>query len=176
MKSVISTAGHVDHGKTALIKALTGITTVRKKEQAKGMTLDLGFAHFDDDNGNTIGVVDVPGHERFIRNMVAGVWSLDLMPLVVAADEGWMPMTTDHLNVARAMGVRDIILCINKADTVNAKTLAIVEEDALERCMTITDDIPESISVSAMTGDNIDQLRKMILRQLPISADRYRRC
>ena len=166
MKAVIGTAGHVDHGKTALIKALTGITTARPVEQARGMTLDLGFAHFDDDDGNTVGVIDVPGHERFIRNMVAGVWSLDLVLLVVAADEGWMPMTTDHLKVAHAMGIRNIILCINKSDTVDADTLALVEEEALEHCLAITDEIPESITVSALTGENINTLRKMILRQL----------
>ncbi len=166
MKAVIGTAGHVDHGKTALIKALTGITTARPVEQARGMTLDLGFAHFDDDDGNTVGVIDVPGHERFIRNMVAGVWSLDLVLLVVAADEGWMPMTTDHLKVAHAMGIRNVILCINKSDTVDAETLALVEEEALEHCLAITDEIPESITVSALTGENINALRKMILRQL----------
>ena len=169
MKAVIGTAGHVDHGKTALIKALTGITTARAVEQARGMTLDLGFAHFKDDNDNTIGVIDVPGHERFIRNMVAGVWSLDLVILVIAADEGWMPMTTSHLNVAHAMGIRNVILCINKADAVDAETLEMVEEEALENCLAITDEIPESITVSALTGQNIDKLRQMIVRQLRTS-------
>ena len=166
MKAVIGTAGHVDHGKTALIKALTGITTARQEEQARGMTLDLGFAHFDDDAGATVGVIDVPGHERFIRNMVAGVWSLDLVLLVIAADEGWMPMTTDHLRVAHAMGVRDIIVCINKADAVDEETLALVEEDALEQCLAITDEIPDSIAVSALTGQNIAALRALILHKL----------
>lgn len=168
MKAVIGTAGHVDHGKTALIKALTGITTARQEEQVRGMTLDLGFAHFSDDAGSgaTVGVIDVPGHERFIRNMVAGVWSLDLVLLVIAADEGWMPMTTDHLRVAHAMGVRDIIICINKADAVDEETLALVEEDALEQCLAITDEIPDSICVSALTGQNIAALRALILRKL----------
>ena len=166
MKAVIGTAGHVDHGKTALIKALTGITTARQEEQARGMTLDLGFAHFDDDAGATVGVIDVPGHERFIRNMVAGVWSLDLVLLVIAADEGWMPMTTDHLRVAHAMGVREIIVCINKADAVDEETLALVEEDALEQCLAITDEIPDSIAVSALTGQNIAALRALILHKL----------
>ncbi|MDB2384523.1 selenocysteine-specific translation elongation factor [Endozoicomonas sp.] len=166
MRAVIGTAGHVDHGKTALIKALTGMMTARAHEQACGMTLDLGFAHFDDGDGNTIGVIDVPGHERFIRNMVAGVWSLDLVLLVVAADEGWMPMSTDHLNVAHAMGIRNIILCINKSDAVDEDTLALVEEDALEKCMDITGEIPESMCVSALTGKNIQALRHLISRQL----------
>ena len=166
IRAVIGTAGHVDHGKTALIKTLTGMNTARKTEEARGMTLDLGFAHFNDDDGNTIGVIDVPGHERFIRNMVAGVWSLDLVLLVVAADEGWMPMTTDHLNVAKAMGITNVILCINKCDAVDADTLALVEEEALENAMDILGDIPESICVSALSGDNIDSLRHLITRQL----------
>ena len=172
IKAVIGTAGHVDHGKTALIKTLTGMNTARKNEEARGMTLDLGFAHFNDSDGNTIGVIDVPGHERFIRNMVAGVWSLDLVLLVVAADEGWMPITTDHLNVAKAMGITNVILCINKSDTVDTDTLALVEEEALENCMDILGDIPESICVSALTDNNIDALRRLITRQLLNSASR----
>ncbi len=168
MNAVIGTAGHVDHGKSALVKALTGITTSRPAELARGMTLDLGFAHFTSDQGHQIGVVDVPGHERFIRNMVAGVWSLDLMLLVIAADEGWMPMTTDHLKVAHAMGVKRVIVVINKSDTVTADALAQVEEDALERCLAITDEILESICVSSLTGHNIDKLRRMILQHLPV--------
>ena len=166
IRAVIGTAGHVDHGKTALIKTLTGMTTARAHEEARGMTLDLGFAHFNDGQGNTIGVIDVPGHERFIRNMVAGVWSLDLVLLVVAADEGWMPMSTDHLKVAHAMGIRNVILCINKCDAADKETLEMVEEEALENCMDITGEIPESICVSALTGENIEPLRKMITRQL----------
>ena len=166
ISAVIGTAGHVDHGKTALIKALTGITTARAHEQASGMTLDLGFAHFDDDHGNTIGVIDVPGHERFIRNMVSGVWSLDLVLLVVAADEGWMPMSTDHLKVAHGMGIRNIILCINKCDAVDDDALAMVEEEALEQCMDITGEIPDSICVSALTGKNIPALQKLISQHL----------
>ncbi|PJE79350.1 Selenocysteine-specific elongation factor [invertebrate metagenome] len=165
-KAVIGTAGHVDHGKTALIKALTGMNIARKEEQAKGMTLDLGFAHFSDDDGHVVGMIDVPGHERFIRNMVSGVWSLDLVLLVVAADEGWMPMSTDHLKVAHAMGVRDIILVINKSDTVDDDMLAVAEEEALEKCMEITGDIPDSVCVSAATGKNIDKLRSLITQHL----------
>ncbi|WP_281648133.1 selenocysteine-specific translation elongation factor [Parendozoicomonas sp. Alg238-R29] len=166
MRAVIGTAGHVDHGKTALIKALTGIMTARPKEQKLGMTLDLGFAHFEGDNEEVVGVIDVPGHERYIRNMVSGVWSLDMVLLVVAADEGWMPMTNDHLNVIHAMGIKNLLVVINKSDTVDGETLELVEEDILERVMEITGDIPESICVSALTGDNIPQLKKTILRHL----------
>ena len=126
-RAVIGLAGHVDHGKTLLIKALTGITTARAHEQAIGMTQDLGFAHFDDGQGNTIGVIDVPGHERYIRNMVAGHWSLDLVLLVIAADEGWMPMTGDHLRLLKAMGVPRLLVCINKCDLVSSDELLLLE-------------------------------------------------
>lgn len=102
--AIIGLAGHVDHGKTTLIEALTGIVTSRPHEQQLGMTQDLGFAHFSDEDGNTIGVVDVPGHERYLRNMVAGVWHINVLLLVVSAEEGCMPMTLMHTLVARAMG------------------------------------------------------------------------
>ena len=99
---VIGTAGHVDHGKTLLIEALTGINADRlPEEKRRGLTIDLGFAHFFSPEGEPVGVIDVPGHERFIRNMVAGAWSLDLALLTVAADDGWMLQSTDHTRVLR---------------------------------------------------------------------------
>ncbi|MBL0457406.1 selenocysteine-specific translation elongation factor [Aeromonas enteropelogenes] len=165
-RAVIGLAGHVDHGKTQLIKALTGITTARAHEQAIGMTQDLGFAHFDDGQGNTIGVIDVPGHERYIRNMVAGLWSLDLVLLVIAADEGWMPMTGDHLRLLKAMGVPRLVVCINKCDLVSADELALLEEHLLERVMDESGMVPDIVSVSAKTGEHIDALHPAILRQL----------
>ncbi|RQM63652.1 selenocysteine-specific translation elongation factor [Aeromonas enteropelogenes] len=165
-RAVIGLAGHVDHGKTQLIKALTGITTARAHEQAIGMTQDLGFAHFDDGQGNTIGVIDVPGHERYIRNMVAGLWSLDLVLLVIAADEGWMPMTGEHLRLLRAMGVPRLVVCINKCDLVSADELALQEEHLLERVMDESGMVPDIVSVSAKTGEHIDALHAAILRQL----------
>lgn len=165
-QAVVGVAGHVDHGKTALIEALTGIVTARPHEQALGMTQDLGFAYFNDDAGNTIGVVDVPGHERYLRNMVAGVWHLNTLILVVAADEGWMPMTTSHLEVAHAMGLKEIILCINKCDKVSSQQLAETEELALEMVMDMTGLIPELVSVSAMSGENIPVLRQTIIESV----------
>ncbi|MGY3966979.1 selenocysteine-specific translation elongation factor [Aeromonas enteropelogenes] len=165
-RAVIGLAGHVDHGKTQLIKALTGITTARAHEQAIGMTQDLGFAHFDDGQGNTIGVIDVPGHERYIRNMVAGLWSLDLVLLVIAADEGWMPMTGEHLRLLRAMGVPRLVVCINKCDLVSADELALLEEHLLERVMDESGMVPDIVSVSAKTGANMAALHAAILRQL----------
>lgn len=162
-QAVVGLAGHVDHGKTALIEALTGIVTARPHEQALGMTQDLGFAHFQDDDGNTIGVIDVPGHERYLRNMVAGVWHLNALILVVAADEGWMPMTTSHVQVAHAMGIEEIIVCINKRDKVSPERLAEIEEQALENVMEMTDLVPELVSVSALHQDNIPALRQLVI-------------
>lgn len=165
-RAVIGLAGHVDHGKTLLIKALTGITTARAHEQAIGMTQDLGFAHFDDGQGNTIGVIDVPGHERYIRNMVAGLWSLDLVLLVIAADEGWMPMTGDHLRLLKAMGVPRLLVCINKCDLVSPDELLLLEESLLERVMDESGMVPDIVSVSAKTGENMAALHAAIVRQL----------
>lgn len=165
-RAVIGLAGHVDHGKTLLIKALTGITTARAHEQAIGMTQDLGFAHFDDGQGNTIGVIDVPGHERYIRNMVAGLWSLDLVLLVIAADEGWMPMTGDHLRLLKAMGVPRLLVCINKCDLVNSDELLLLEESLLERVMDESGMVPDIVSVSAKTGANMAALHTAIVGQL----------
>ncbi|MFM5168169.1 selenocysteine-specific translation elongation factor [Aeromonas veronii] len=165
-RAVIGLAGHVDHGKTLLIKALTGITTARAHEQAIGMTQDLGFAHFDDGQGNTIGVIDVPGHERYIRNMVAGLWSLDLVLLVIAADEGWMPMTGDHLRLLKAMGVPRLLVCINKCDLISPDELLLLEESLLERVMDESGMVPDIVSVSAKTGANMAALHTAIVRQL----------
>lgn len=165
-RAVIGLAGHVDHGKTLLIKALTGITTARAHDQAIGMTQDLGFAHFDDGQGNTIGVIDVPGHERYIRNMVAGLWSLDLVLLVIAADEGWMPMTGDHLRLLKAMGVPRLLVCINKCDLVKSDELLLLEESLLERVMDESGMVPDIVSVSAKTGANMAALHTAIVRQL----------
>ncbi|MBL0487782.1 selenocysteine-specific translation elongation factor [Aeromonas veronii] len=172
-RAVIGLAGHVDHGKTLLIKALTGITTARAHEQAIGMTQDLGFAHFDDGQGNTIGVIDVPGHERYIRNMVAGLWSLDLVLLVIAADEGWMPMTGDHLRLLKAMGVPRLLVCINKCDLVSPDELLLLEESLLERVMDESGMVPDIVSVSAKTGENMAALHAAIVRQLGDMAEHH---
>ncbi|WP_368196064.1 selenocysteine-specific translation elongation factor [Aeromonas sp. R2-2] len=172
-RAVIGLAGHVDHGKTLLIKALTGITTARAHEQAIGMTQDLGFAHFDDGQGNTIGVIDVPGHERYIRNMVAGLWSLDLVLLVIAADEGWMPMTGDHLCLLKAMGVPRLLVCINKCDLVSPDELELLEESLLERVMDESGMVPDIVSVSAKTGANMAALHAAIVCQLGDMAEHH---
>lgn len=166
---VIAMAGHVDHGKTALIHALTGIMTARSFEQACGMTQNLGFAHFNGDEGQQVGVIDVPGHERYIRNMVAGLWSIELVVLVVSANEGWMPMTQAHLEVAKAMGNRPVVICITKKDLVDDEQLLALEEELLERVMDCCDEVAEVIAVSAVTGENIEQLKQLICQQLSLT-------
>ena len=112
---IIGTAGHIDHGKTTLIKALTGRNTDRwEEEQRRGITIDLGFTYFDLKNGDRVGIIDVPGHERFINNMVAGVVGMDLVMLVVAADEGIMPQTREHMDILGELGIEKSILVLNK--------------------------------------------------------------
>ena len=115
MKNVIiGTAGHVDHGKTLLVKALTGIDTDRLVEEKKrGITIELGFAHLDFADGTRAGIVDVPGHEKFIKNMLAGAGGIDLAMLVVAADEGFMPQTVEHLDILTLLGILDGVVAVS---------------------------------------------------------------
>src|SRR3984885_3936035 len=121
---IIALAGHVDHGKTALIRALTGIDADRLPEEKKrGMTIDLGFAHVRLKSGAVVGFVDVPGHERFLSNMLAGVLSIDTVLLVIAADVGPMPQTNEHLSILKLTGVSDIAVVISKIDRVDAARL-----------------------------------------------------
>jgi len=164
---VIGTAGHVDHGKTTLIEALTGINPDRlPEEKARGMTIDLGFAWFPGENGEPVGVIDVPGHERFIRNMVAGAWSLDSALLLVAADDGWMQQTQDHAVVLSFLGVGSVILVVTKTDAATADRAEEVRRDALARCRKIFGFEPPSIEVSALEGRNVDALKRLIIGTL----------
>ena len=111
---IIGTAGHVDHGKTMLIKALTGIDTDRLIEEKKrGITIELGFAHIEFDDHTQAGIIDVPGHEKFIKNMLAGAGGIDLAMLVVAADEGFMPQTVEHLDILTLLGIRDGVVAVS---------------------------------------------------------------
>ena len=163
MNKIIGTAGHVDHGKSELIKALTGIKMMRLPEEKKReMTIDLGFGFFKPKEDITIGVIDVPGHERFIRNMVAGMWSLDLVMLVVCANEGWMNMTEEHSKVALSLGIRNIICVINKIDLVDENKLKESEENINKNLIRIFKKDIEIIKVSAVRGDNIDFLKERI--------------
>ncbi|PIY20897.1 MAG: selenocysteine-specific translation factor, partial [Deltaproteobacteria bacterium CG_4_10_14_3_um_filter_60_8] len=127
---ILGTAGHVDHGKTSLVKALTGINTDRlKEEQARGITIELGFAFLDLPCGHRLGIVDVPGHERFVKNMVAGAAGIDLVAFVVAADEGIMPQTLEHFEICRLLGVKRGLVVITKKDMVEPDWLDLVQEE-----------------------------------------------
>ena len=164
MKNIIvGTAGHIDHGKTTLIKALTGRNTDRwEEEQRRGITIDLGFTYFDLKNGDRVGIIDVPGHEKFINNMVAGVVGMDLVLLVVAADEGIMPQTREHMDILGLLGIKKSILVINKCDLVDEEWLELVEEEIQEELEgTFLEDAPV-VKVSAATGQGLDELTDTI--------------
>src|SRR3954467_7780065 len=121
---IVATAGHVDHGKSSLVKALTGTDPDRlPEEKARGITIDLGFAHLDlAETEISAGIIDVPGHEDFVKNMVAGVGSIDLALFVVAADDGWMPQTEEHLQILTYLGVEHAVVALTKSDLANAAT------------------------------------------------------
>ena len=142
MKNIIvGTAGHIDHGKTTLIKALTGRNTDRwEEEQRRGITIDLGFTYFDLPCGDRVGIIDVPGHERFINNMVAGVVGMDLVLLVIAADEGIMPQTREHVDILNLLGIEKSIIVLNKCDLVDEEWLELVEEEIKEELEGIKED------------------------------------
>lgn len=160
---IIGTAGHVDHGKTTLIEALTGRDTDRlREEKERGISIELGFAPFDLPSGRRAGVVDVPGHERFIKHMLAGVGGFDLVLLVVAADEGVMPQTREHLDILELSGVTNGLIVLNKADLVDADWLELVEEDVHTAVQgTFLEQAP-IYCVSALTGQGIPELLQAI--------------
>lgn len=159
MPVIMGTAGHIDHGKTTLIKALTGIECDRLVEEKKrGITIELGFAFMDLEAGVRLGIIDVPGHERFVKNMVSGASGIDFVLLVVAADEGIMPQTREHLDVCTLLGVEIGLVALTKVDMVDSEWLELVLEDVSNYLQnTFLKDAP-IIPVSAHTGDGIDQL------------------
>jgi len=156
---IIGTAGHIDHGKTALVKALTGVDTDRlQEEQARGISIDLGFAPFDSGAG-TAGVVDVPGHERFIRNMLAGAHGIDVVLLAVAANDGVMPQTEEHLDILHLLGAHRGVVAMTKADLANAaRRHAVREEIEILLAGTGLQDAP-ILEVSVVTGEGLEALR-----------------
>ena len=162
---VMGTAGHVDHGKTALIKRLTGVDTDRlKEEKERGITIELGFASLSLPDGRVLGVVDVPGHERFVRNMVAGAAGIDLVVMVIAADEGVMPQTREHLQICTLLGIRKGFVALTKIDMVDEEWLTLVREDVREFLRgTFLEDAPV-VPVSSLTGAGFPELIETIAR------------
>ena len=156
---ILGTAGHIDHGKTALIRALTGIDTDRlKEEKERGITIELGFAYLDLPSGIRLGIVDVPGHERFVKNMVAGAGGIDMVGLVVAADEGVMPQTVEHLNILKLLDVHTGLVVITKADLADGDFIDLVEEELAEFVSgTFLEGAPV-VRVSSTTGTGLDRL------------------
>lgn len=161
---IIGTAGHVDHGKTTLIKALSGIDTDRLEEEKKrGITIELGFAHIPNDAGYNIGVIDVPGHEKFIKNMLAGIGGIDFVLFVVAADEGIMPQTREHFEILNALGIDDGIIAVTKTDMVEEEWLELLLDEVNEYFGGTFLEGKPVIPVSATTGENVEVLREAII-------------
>src|SRR5216117_970404 len=155
MPLTVGTAGHIDHGKTALVEALTGKSTDRlPEEHARGISIDLGYAPLTLPDGTQLSVVDVPGHERFVRTMVAGASGIHLFLLVVDAGEGARPQTHEHLAILRLLGIERGVVAVTKADAVDAETLELALDEAREL-------VPEAevVAVSATTGAGLEELR-----------------
>jgi len=160
---ILGTAGHIDHGKTALVRALTGVDTDRlKEEKERGITVDLGFAEYKPTEDVLFGVVDVPGHEGFIRNMLAGATGMDLVLLVVAADEGVMPQTREHLSIVGLLGVPRLAVAITKVDLVDADWLELVEEEVLELLQETPYHDAPILPVSSATEEGLEALGKAL--------------
>ena len=167
---VIGTAGHIDHGKTALVKALTGIDTdTLSEEKSRGMTIDLGFAYLD----QFITIIDVPGHEKFIRNMVAGVSTIHIGLIAIAADDGIMPQTREHLHILELLGVNRAIVAITKTDLIDDPDwIDLVELEARELISSVFINEVKIIRTSVTTSDGLNQLKKVIFEECQtINAD-----
>ncbi|MCL2766531.1 MAG: selenocysteine-specific translation elongation factor [Peptococcaceae bacterium] len=160
---IIGTAGHVDHGKTALVKALTGVDTDRlKEEKERGISIELGFTYLDLPGRPKVGIVDVPGHERFIKNMLAGAGGFDLVLFVIAADEGVMPQTREHLDIIQLLQVKKGIVVLTKIDMVEEDWLELVQEEVSEFLLGTIFETAPMVAVSAVTGAGIDQLLQLL--------------
>jgi selenocysteine-specific elongation factor len=160
---VLGTAGHVDHGKTALVKALTGVDTDRlKEEQLRGISIELGFAELRLGDDIVLGVVDVPGHERFVRQMVAGAGGVDLAVLIVAADEGVMPQTVEHLEILASLGVKGGVIVLTKSDLVDEVIAAVVAEEVRDLARGTFLETAPAVAVSSVTGAGLAELRRVL--------------
>ena len=176
---LIGTAGHIDHGKTRLVGKLTGINTDRlPEEQARGISIELGFAHFEQD-GIQFGVVDVPGHERFVKNMVAGATGVNLAMLVIAADDGVMPQTREHLEIMQLLGIPAGLIALTKIDLVEPDYVELVAADIADLLKgTFLEGCP-IVPVSSETGAGLDELKQTLVRiardvELPESLELFR--
>lgn len=170
---VVGTAGHIDHGKSAIVKRLTGTDPDRlPEEKERGMTIDLGFAFYKTPDGRDIALVDVPGHERFVRNMIAGAGGIDAVMLVVAADDGWMPQSEEHFQITRLLGVKHGLIAINKTDLVESDWLALLEDEIRTKVKgTFLEQAP-IIKLSAATGEGVDQLKAELNQRAEIISQR----
>src|SRR4051812_24601750 len=170
---IVGTAGHIDHGKTALVKALTGIDADRlEEEKRRGITIDIGFAHLDLTPSLRLGFVDVPGHERFVKNMLAGVGGIDLVLFVVAADESIKPQTREHFDICRLLGIPRGILVLTKADLVDRDIVELVRLEVEEFVAGSFLEGAPVIPVSATTGAGIEQLKQELIRVLSSVAEK----
>lgn len=160
---ILGTAGHIDHGKSSLVKALTGVDPDRlKEEKERGITIDLGFANLSYPDGLTVGIVDVPGHERLIKNMLAGAGGIDIVAMVIAADEGIMPQSREHLAICELLKIKSGIVVVTKADLVDSDWLALVQDDLKNFIKNTFLENAEIVAVSAKTGMNIELLKDKI--------------
>lgn len=175
---IIGTAGHIDHGKTTLIKALTGISTDTTEEEVeRGMSINLGFAYFDLPSGKKVGIIDVPGHERFIKNMLAGASGINMILLVIDANEGVMPQTLEHANILNLLGVENFIGVLTKADMVEDEYLDLLEEDIREKFAGTPIETAPIVRVDSLSGRGLKELIKEIdevagnVKQMNLTAD-----
>ncbi|MBN1234012.1 MAG: selenocysteine-specific translation elongation factor [Candidatus Coatesbacteria bacterium] len=166
MGIIIGTAGHIDHGKTALVKALTGYETDRlAEEKERGITIDIGFAFWNTKIGE-IAIIDVPGHEKFIRNMVAGITGVDWVLMTIAADEGIMPQTLEHLDIIELLGIKGGIIALTKSDLVEPEWIELIKDDIKNRFRGTCLENQPVIPVSSLTGEGLEELREAIENQL----------
>ncbi|NTV50401.1 MAG: selenocysteine-specific translation elongation factor [Geobacteraceae bacterium] len=160
---ILGTAGHIDHGKTSLVRALTGIDTDRlKEEKARGITIELGFAHLELPGDIRFGIIDVPGHEKFVRSMVAGVGGMDIVMLVIAADEGIMPQTREHMDILRLLGVKNGLIALTKRDMVEPEWLDLVTEEVRDYVSGSFLENAPIVPVSSRTGEGLEELKAVL--------------
>jgi selenocysteine-specific elongation factor len=164
---IVGTSGHIDHGKTSLIFSLTSIDTDRlPEEKEREMTIDIGFASIKYPKFGTVSIIDVPGHERFIRNMVVGAWGVDLALLVIAVDDGWMPQTEDHFRVLQILGIERMIVVLNKVDLADEEMIEFVKVEVEEKLSGTLFQGSDIAMTSTKTGEGIEDLKNLIVKNL----------